>query len=101
MVDKEAKEAKKAEAQDKKEAKQAAKRENKGGGKELHQGMVRLTITPPVDSEQFKRLIYWNRLTGKSAENSFLIYGGVEKQNRKYGRVFGWKQVDELLNMIP
>ena len=51
--------------------------------------------------EQFKGLIYWSRLTGKSAENSFLIYGGVEKQNRKYGRVFGWKQVDELLNMIP
>ena len=51
--------------------------------------------------EQFKGLIYWNRLTGKSAEDSFLIYGGVEKQNRKYGQVFGWKQVYELLNLIP
>jgi hypothetical protein len=65
MADKEAKEkgkrdAKKAEDQTKKEAKkeamQVAKEANKGAGAELHQGTVRLTIAPPVDSDQLRRL---------------------------------------------
>ena len=56
MANKEAKETKKAEAQAKKETKKAAKKEDKGTSAEMHQGMMRLTIVPPVDSEQLKRL---------------------------------------------
>lgn len=53
---KEAKEAKKAEAKVKKEAKQAAEEESKKADAELDKGTVRLTIEPPVDSGQLKRL---------------------------------------------
>jgi hypothetical protein len=61
MADKEAKEkgkrdAKKAEDQAKKETKKVAKEANKGASAELHQGTVRLTIAPPVDSDQLRRL---------------------------------------------
>jgi hypothetical protein len=56
----EAKEAKKAKAQAKKEvepvAKDKAKMEDKGSGAELYKGVVRLTIVPPVDSVQVRKL---------------------------------------------
>jgi hypothetical protein len=53
---KETKEAKKAKAQDKKGAEQVATKEDKGAGAELYKGIVRLTIVPPVDSGQVRKL---------------------------------------------
>ena len=49
-------EAKKAKAQAKKETEQVAKKEDKGSSTELYKGTVRLSIVPPVDSGQFRKL---------------------------------------------
>jgi hypothetical protein len=52
----EAKEAKKAEAQAKEEAKQDARGKDKGSAAGTYKGIIRLTIMPPVDSGQLKKL---------------------------------------------
>lgn len=50
------KEAEKAKAQAKKETEQVTKKEVKESGAELYKGTVRLTIVPPVDSGQVRKL---------------------------------------------
>jgi hypothetical protein len=50
------KETKKAKAQAKQEAEPVAKKEDKRSGAELYKGILRLTIMPPVDSGQVRKL---------------------------------------------
>lgn len=68
------------------------------GGKQIP---VEIKSGETLHAEQFKGLMYWSKLTHASAEDSYLIYGGSKNQNRKYGKVFGWKQGYELLNLYP
>ena len=49
-----------------------------------------------LTSDFFKGLKYWNRLADNAPEDSILIYGGREQQQRKHARVFGWNQIDEI-----
>jgi len=42
-------------------------------------------------------LEYWQKLTGSSPENSYLVYGGGENQKRSIGQVCGWSHFSEII----
>ncbi len=50
------------------------------------------TITP----EFFKNLDYWNDLPENSSTNSYIIYGGDQKQKRTNALVLPWFSVEEM-----
>ena len=52
-----------------------------------------------ISNEFFKGLKYWQSLTGDEPENSYVVYGGEQKQKREYGQVLGWNQLHDLLNV--
>jgi predicted AAA+ superfamily ATPase len=43
-----------------------------------------------INTEFFKGLDYWGKLSGCPPENLFLVYGGNAHQNRSNGRVVNW-----------
>jgi len=43
-----------------------------------------------ITSEYFKGLIYYNNLSRGSYKDSYVVYGGSEKQQRSKGNIFGW-----------
>lgn len=43
-----------------------------------------------LNSEFFKSLRYFKRLSGQPDENFFLIYGGEQNASRKHVQVMGW-----------
>ncbi len=53
-----------------------------------------------VASDSFKGLDYWNKLSGSKPSDSYLIYGGDEKQIRKHGNVVGWKDSSNLIEKL-
>ncbi len=46
-----------------------------------------------VQPKFFKGLNYFNEISENPASQSFLVYGGDEKQERSYGNVIGWKHL--------
>lgn len=50
-----------------------------------------------LTSDQFKNLIYWNKLSETSSRKSYIIYGGELSQKRSYGNLVGWKNINSLL----
>lgn len=49
-----------------------------------------------INDDFFKGLMYWQSLTHSKPENSFLIYGGDQKQKRSCGQVLGWNLLDDV-----
>ena len=49
-----------------------------------------------VQSKFSKGLNYFNEISENPSSQSFLIYGGDEKQERSYGNVIGWKHLKGL-----
>lgn len=50
-----------------------------------------------ISNDFFKGLKYWQSLSGNKPDNSYLIYGGDQKQKRQHAQVLGWNQLSELL----
>ena len=50
-----------------------------------------------VSNDFFKGLKYWQALSGEKPDNSYLIYGGDQKQKRQYAQVLGWSHLDDML----
>jgi hypothetical protein len=48
----------------------------------------------------FRELNYWNELAGILPEDSFLVYGGAETQERAQGTIIGWRDTDRLAQII-
>lgn len=44
----------------------------------------------------FSSLVKWNQLAGNNPSNSYVIYGGREKQERSQGVALSWLQLDSL-----
>jgi uncharacterized protein len=57
---------------------------------------IEIEASKTVASDFFDNLAYWNRLSGGSGENSFLIYGGDQNQKRSQGRIIGWNSLEQL-----
>lgn len=58
---------------------------------------VEIKSADTVRSEHFKNLELFQKISGVSADNCYLIYGGAEAQNRTKARVRGWKDLAELI----
>jgi len=50
-----------------------------------------------ISKDYFKELKYWNDLAERPHEDSFVVYGGTEKQTRSAGKVLGWQDVLNVL----
>ncbi len=49
-----------------------------------------------LSSDFFANLVKWNLLSGNDPSNSYVIYGGGEKQIRSQGTALGWLQLGSL-----
>ena len=45
--------------------------------------------------DYFSELDYWNKLSGNTPENSYVIYGGKEDQTRNNGNLISWRSLDK------
>jgi uncharacterized protein len=59
---------------------------------------VEIKSSTTINSDFFKNLRYWQRLSDCSSDQLILIYGGTENQLWSKGRVFGWKNIHQVLN---
>ena len=55
------------------------------------QKAIEIKSSRVINTDFFKGLEYWSKLTGAPAEDLFLIYGDIENQTRSKGMVAGWQ----------
>lgn len=53
-----------------------------------------------ITSEYFKGLAYYNNLSHGSYKDSYVVYGGSEKQQRSKGNIFGWEYLHNSIGKI-
>lgn len=53
-----------------------------------------------ISSDFFKGLEFWNDLTQNNPVNSFVVYGGSEKQSRRQGNAIGWQDASNLCDQF-
>jgi len=63
-----------------------------------HLKAVEIKSGETLNSDFFRGLKYYKRLSGEQAENFNLIYGGDKTLVRKDGNAIGWKSIASLLN---
>jgi predicted AAA+ superfamily ATPase len=51
-------------------------------------------------NDYFKNLRYWNKLSGNSADNSFIIYGGNNNLKTSNGKLFSWLNISDITDKI-
>lgn len=61
---------------------------NKTTAIEIKSGMT-------LQKEYLKNLKYWQKLSGESPENCYVIYGGKEKFSTGKGSFVSWQYLDE------
>jgi len=44
----------------------------------------------------FKNLNYWNKLSGNSPDNSYVIYGGESDRNTQAGTLLSWMNISRV-----
>lgn len=62
-----------------------------------HLNAVEIKSGETLNSDLFKGLRYYKRLSGEQDKNFKLIYGGEKKLTRKDGTAIGWKSITSLL----
>ena len=50
-----------------------------------------------LTKDQFKNLIYWNKLSKTDSKRSYIVYGGDLTQKRSYGNLVNWKNINSIL----
>lgn len=58
---------------------------------------IEIKFGQTISDDYFKGLMFYNRIAERNTENSFVIYGGNERQLNKDGKVFSWRDLDEVL----
>lgn len=53
-----------------------------------------------IATDFFKELANWQKITGESAESSYLIYAGADDQRWPQAQVLGWRSAGELISSI-
>jgi hypothetical protein len=53
-----------------------------------------------ANSDYFKEIAYWNKLSGNTPDRSFVIYGGDESQQRTAGHLLGYAHLDPVLKYL-
>ncbi|MBC8181967.1 ATP-binding protein [candidate division KSB1 bacterium] len=64
-----------------------------------HVTALEIKSSTTMNSDFFKNLRYWQNLTGCSTDQLTLVYGGTENQQWSKGRVFGWKNANQVIKM--
>lgn len=52
------------------------------------------------NSDFLKNLKYWNKLSGNTSDNSYLIYGGDNSYKTDSGNIVSWKDLKQILNQL-
>lgn len=60
---------------------------------------VEIKSSTTMNADFFRGLQYWQELTGDSAGNSVLVYGGTENQQWSKGQVIGWKNTYKIFDI--
>ena len=50
-----------------------------------------------LTKDQFKNLIYWNKLSKTDPKKTYVVYGGDMTQKRSYGNLTDWKNINSIL----
>ncbi len=53
-----------------------------------------------VRDDFFKGLVDWKKITGQEDVASYVVYGGDDNLDRKQGRVFSWRNLAAMLDVI-
>jgi len=53
-----------------------------------------------ISKEYAKEIAYWNKLSGNSPENSYIVYGGDKNYKLSEGNYVSWKNLDTILKKI-
>ena len=53
-----------------------------------------------ANKDYFKDITYWNKLSGNTADRSFVVYGGDQSQQRPAGRLVGYENLDPVLEYL-
>lgn len=53
-----------------------------------------------IAEDFFKNIHYYNNLSGQSPDNSFIVYGGDQNQNRSDGRVIRYSHLDPIFGFL-
>jgi predicted AAA+ superfamily ATPase len=59
------------------------------------QKAIEIKSSRVINTDFFKGLVYWGKLSGSPPENRILVYGGNENQKRSNGNVVSWKKSSE------
>lgn len=51
-----------------------------------------------INPQFFDSLVYFQQVSGAIPENSFLVYGGDEVQERSLAQVLGWQHLEKIFN---
>ena len=62
-----------------------------------HQKAVEIKSSRVINTDFFKGLVNWGKISGATPDDLFLIYGGEENQTRANGNVTGWKTASKIL----
>lgn len=49
--------------------------------------------------DYFKGLKYWNKISGNSPENAFVIYGGDSEFSTEHGQLMSWRSLGRLFEV--
>lgn len=57
---------------------------------------VEIKSASTFNSDFFKNLNYWNKLSDNKVENSFVVYGGEKSRGTKDGRLLSWSNISQI-----
>ncbi len=52
-----------------------------------------------ITKDFFSGMNYWRKQSGVKVNNSYIVYGGKDRQNRKEGKVISWKDTKCILDV--
>jgi predicted AAA+ superfamily ATPase len=81
-------------------------RDNKGveidciieNGKELMPVEIKSGYT--FNSDFFRNVVYWNKISNNAAKNSFVIYGGEVSRETGEGMLLSWTDLESILLLL-
>lgn len=57
---------------------------------------VEIKSSRTINTDYFKGIYYWTSLAGISPDKGYVIYGGMQSQQRQQGNVLSWKTITQL-----
>ena len=58
--------------------------------------LIEIKSGKTVADDFFENLVYYQKLSGSSPKNSFVVYGGNQTQKRSVGQVISWSRLEQV-----